>query len=335
MAGVSTAAILQVAGASAYDRSMTAGFDAMRGTDQRFSDALSGADGTWDPAVLMPVLDVYPDALSAPMPSLDAGSIPLVTAVTAGTAADRVVPDGQPAAPAQPLRSLGQASAGRLPASARGPASTQRAARPAPVARPRPAPQPRAPGPAAQTGSPAAIRPAAPSPANAQSALRNISDMIGAWSYQSKITQSDAYWNARQQISGQSVRPASPLRSVPSASSAQRSASSAQRSAPSTQRSAPSQQYSPPSAQRYSPSQPQASTSPDEVAPAAPTVSQYGQMREIRNQSQLRRAARSPREARKSRGQSGLAVLVFIVVVLFATGVGQRILDAINALFQR
>ena len=58
-------------------------------------------------------------------------------------------------------------------------------------------------------------------------------------------------------------------------------------------------------------------------------------MREIRNQSQLRRAARSPRQARKSRGQSVVSVLVFIVIVLFATGVGQRIIDAVTALIQR
>ncbi len=37
-------------------------------TEQRFADALCGPDGTGDPAVLMPVLQVYPDALSAPMP---------------------------------------------------------------------------------------------------------------------------------------------------------------------------------------------------------------------------------------------------------------------------
>lgn len=33
-----------------------------------FTDALGGPDGTADPAVLMPVLPVYSDALSAPMP---------------------------------------------------------------------------------------------------------------------------------------------------------------------------------------------------------------------------------------------------------------------------
>src|SRR4051794_40536460 len=54
---------------------MTAAFDdATRGTDQRFTDALSGSDGTADPSILMPVLDVYPDALSAPMP-VDLGPV--------------------------------------------------------------------------------------------------------------------------------------------------------------------------------------------------------------------------------------------------------------------
>jgi len=43
--------------------------DAPRGrTDQGFADALCGPDGTGDPSVMMPVLQVYPDALSAPMP---------------------------------------------------------------------------------------------------------------------------------------------------------------------------------------------------------------------------------------------------------------------------
>lgn len=37
-------------------------------TDQGFADALCGPDGTGDPSVMMPVLQVYSDALSAPMP---------------------------------------------------------------------------------------------------------------------------------------------------------------------------------------------------------------------------------------------------------------------------
>jgi len=298
---------------------MTAGFDAMRGTDQRFSDALSGADGTGDPAVMMPVLDVYPDALSAPMPSLEAGSIPIVTALAA-------IQGGPPPAapPARPAQ-----SGGRVPPAVRGQAAGGRTVRPAeptrptqplrPVQRTRPVQQPPT---ATQAGSPQAIRPVAPSPANAQSALRNLSDRIGTWSYQSKVAQSDAYWNARQQVAPQSTRPAA----------TQRSAAPAQRPA-NSQRAVATQQYRP--APTRTSAQSQASASPTEVAPAAPTVSQYGQMREIRNQSQLRRATRTPRQVRKSRGQSVLSVLVFIVIVLFATGVGQRIIDAVNSLIQR
>lgn len=48
---------------------MTAAFDATGGTDSGFTDALSGSDGTGDPPSMMPVLDVYPDALSAVMPN--------------------------------------------------------------------------------------------------------------------------------------------------------------------------------------------------------------------------------------------------------------------------
>jgi len=320
---------------------MTAGFDAMRGTDQRFSDALSGADGTGDPAVMMPVLDVYPDALSAPMPSLEAGSIPIVTALTA-RAADQAAGAPQTTWSAQPARSAGQ-TGGRMPPAARGlapggqaprgqapsgqaprgQATSGPAVRPAQPSRPaqptRPVQQPRT---ATQAGSPQTIRPAAPSPANAQSVFGNISEMIGTWSYRSKIAQSDAYWTARQQFAPQSARPPAP----------QRLAAPPQRPA-NSQRAVTTQQYRPPPSRTSA--QSQASASPAEVAPAAPTVSQYGQMREIRNQSQLRRAARSPREARKSRGQSVFAVLVFLVIVLFATGVGQRIIDAVNALIQR
>ncbi len=55
-------------------------------TDQRFTDALCGPDGTGDPSVLMPVLQVYPDALSAPMPDTMVALPPLdpAAAVAAG-----------------------------------------------------------------------------------------------------------------------------------------------------------------------------------------------------------------------------------------------------------
>lgn len=73
---------------------MTAAFDATRATDQRFNDALSGSDGTADPSIMMPVLDVYPDALSAPMP-VDLMPVDLVPLI--------VPPVGQPGIRAEPV----------------------------------------------------------------------------------------------------------------------------------------------------------------------------------------------------------------------------------------
>jgi hypothetical protein len=95
--------------------------------EQRFADALGGPDGTGDPAVLMPVLQVYPDALSAPMPDgmvalppLDPNEIlaaarqavPVPTPAQARMAAQRAASDrvaqpgrsGRAAAPPQRLR---------------------------------------------------------------------------------------------------------------------------------------------------------------------------------------------------------------------------------------
>src|SRR5664279_1382310 len=108
---------------------MTAGFDAMRGTDQRFSDALSGADGTGDPAVMMPVLDVYPDPLSAPMPSLEAGSIPVVIALAA-RATSQPGPGGPPPNAAAQAARTAQTDA-RIPPAARAQTTSGRATRPA------------------------------------------------------------------------------------------------------------------------------------------------------------------------------------------------------------
>lgn len=84
-------------GVPAYHLVMTAAFDGSRGTDQRFTDALSGSDGTSDPSVLMPVLDVYPDALSAAMPVDVIPVVALPTPPVAGVRADPVVgPAGRP-----------------------------------------------------------------------------------------------------------------------------------------------------------------------------------------------------------------------------------------------
>ncbi len=57
-------------------------------TDQRFADALCGPDGTSDPSVLMPVLQVYPDALAAPMPDVTV-SVPPIDVGAAIAAAGR------------------------------------------------------------------------------------------------------------------------------------------------------------------------------------------------------------------------------------------------------
>ena len=94
---------------------MTGAF-AASGPDQRFADALCGSDGTGDPAVLMPVLDVYPDALSAPMPDamvaippIDPSAMvaaaraglgaPALTPAQARVAAERAMPPRRPGSP--------------------------------------------------------------------------------------------------------------------------------------------------------------------------------------------------------------------------------------------
>jgi len=61
-------------------------------------------------------------------------------------------------------------------------------------------------------------------------------------------------------------------------------------------------------------------------APAPPP----GQVRSRRGQPGVR-----PQQAKKSSGNSVWGVLVFIIVVLFATGLGQRIVEALSQLFNR
>ena len=78
------------------------------------------------------------------------------------------------------------------------------------------------------------------------------------------------------------------------------------------------------------------SGSPQAVAPAAPMASQYsgrGQARnDAREQSQERRRTAVPSQKRSS---SIGAVVVFLVVILFATGLGQKIIDLITELLNR
>lgn len=77
------------------------------------------------------------------------------------------------------------------------------------------------------------------------------------------------------------------------------------------------------------------SASPDAVAPAAPMSSQYSARGEVRNaarnQSQERRRASS----NPKRASSAWAVIVFIVVIVFATGLGQKIIDLVTELLNR
>jgi len=78
------------------------------------------------------------------------------------------------------------------------------------------------------------------------------------------------------------------------------------------------------------------SSSPNAVAPAAPMASQYtgrGAARNTaRDQAQERR--RVTNTVRK-KGSSAWAVIVFLVVIAFATGIGQRIIDVITELLNR
>lgn len=75
------------------------------------------------------------------------------------------------------------------------------------------------------------------------------------------------------------------------------------------------------------------SGSPNAVAPAAPMASQYSPMRDARNAAQARRQQRPP--TTNKRKSSGWAVLVFFFVILFATGLGQKIIDLITELLNR
>ena len=127
---------------------MTAAFDATRGTDYRFTDALSGSDGTGDPSIMMPVLDVYPDALSAPMPN---DLIPVIV--------PPVLQPPRPGVRAEPV--TGPANQpGNRPPTQRGQAQRGQTQRPAQQAVPR---QPAA---ARQSARPAApVRPVPPRPA--------------------------------------------------------------------------------------------------------------------------------------------------------------------------
>ncbi len=260
----------------AYDAGMTAAFDAERGTGQ-FTDALSGSDGTGDPSVLMPVLDVYPDALSAPMP-ID--NVPVIIPPTPVPPA----PAGVRAAPV-----TGPASSSRAPAAARG----QRQTRPAAGRVVDQQGRPLRPAPARPVGPTSAYPPARQSaqraPATAQGRTMSASDLTAMF---------------------RTMRPGQ---------SAQLDRTSFQATYP----------------------QSSGSGTPVATAPAAPMASQYSQRGQLRNTarneaSERRRSSSTrPGNTGPKRTSSTWAVIVFLFVIAFSTGLGQRVIEFFNELLNR
>lgn len=283
-------------GDAAYHLPMTAPFDAAQGTGQGFTDALSGSDGTADPAVTMPVLDVYPDALSAQLPEdLYPVLMPPVVADTGrpGVRAEPVLGPAAVLTPAQQRQAqqrlaqqrAGQQRAGQQPYGQ--PGSVQRsssAARPSgqrPAAPQRPAPQRAVPQRSVpQRGAPTAP----PSPGGWQGVANSAADMAALFraSLPGNPTQVDR--------------------------------------------------------QSYQATHPQSTGSgaPMGVAPAAPMASQYSGRGQSRNDAHDRSQERRRRTSVPTRKSgSGWAVLVALGIILFASGIGQRIIDLITGLLNR
>lgn len=259
---------------------MTAPFDAAQGTGQRFTDALSGSDGTADPSVLMPVLDVYPDALSAPMPDDLLPALPPLMAGGAGARPDAAGVPVTPLTPAQQRlaqqRQVEQRQAQQRKAQER--QAQQVARRPAAQ---RPAPQRPVPQrPLPQRQAPPAMPPHTGWQGVAASAA-DVAAMFRA-SMQGAAGEVD-------RLSYQATHPQST-----------------------------------------------GSGAPAGVAPAAPMASQYsgrGQSRNDAHDRSQERRRRTSVPVKKS--GSSWAVFVFAAVILFATGIGQRIIEAITELFSR
>jgi len=74
----------------------------------------------------------------------------------------------------------------------------------------------------------------------------------------------------------------------------------------------------------------------DTVAPAAPMASQYTARGQVRNTSRDRaQERRRVSSSVRRRGSSVWAVIVFMFVILFATGLGQKAIDLITGLLNR
>lgn len=241
-------------------------------TGQRFSDALCGPDGTGDPAVLMPVLQVYPDALSAPMPDAMVAGPPVDPAAMLA-AARRAVPEPTPAQvrmAAQRAAAGGVAQPGRYGRNQAPPAQPRPSRRDAPSAWGRPEPRT-----AAAPYMQGPRRPGA-NPAPAGSAPRTHGDIAlhtGLSGPTLRTTLSELGNLAR---SGFPAPRAGMGAAVPTMPAAQ----------------AP--------------------------APHAPTPP----------------LPRHP-QRRRNKGSSIWAVLVFLVVIAFASGIAQQILHALSELFNR
>lgn len=249
---------------------MTAGFDAPGRTDRGFADALSGPDGTGDPAVLMPVLSVYPDALSAPMPDAMVALPPIDPAALtrAALAAGSIAAPAGPVQPSRTARPPGQRAAGQPGRSGR--TSTTPARAPAawgPV-------DPRAAAPHLSAWQPPTPRP----PSSASSGppagtASGLSAAVSSWAGRA-MTPSEVAGFLRNSITG------NPQIGSTSAMAANRH-------------------------------------QPAAHAPTPPLP------------------RRTPRTTRRNKGSGVWAVFIFLVVIAFASGLGQRIIQAITELLNR
>lgn len=230
--------------------------------EQQFADALGGPDGTGDPSVLMPVLQVYPDALSAPMPDAMVPLPPLDPAALAVAA-------GMPTPPLTPAQAR---------------VAAQRAAERAAAAR-REAQPVRSQVPSAQR------RPSPPTPRAAPSAWGNL----------------EPHSAVAPHLQGPR-QPGTNQVPTPPASSAWTGRTMSPTEVAGFLRSTLSgiTHGANPAISQFQP------------APHAPTPP-------------LPRST----QRRRNKGSSVWAVLVFLVVVAFASGIAQQIISAVSELFNR
>ncbi len=274
---------------------MTAAFDATSGTDQRFTDALSGSDGTGDPSIMMPILDVYPDALSASMPDDLVPVIvpPVLRPTQPGVPAEPVTgPAGNRPPPAQrgrAQRGQAQRPTAQQAAARQQAVGRQQAARPVAPARPVP------PRPAGQSyraiSSPTPVVPARPTGAGFTWQGRTMTAADLSAMFRGSMP------NQRAQVDRVSFQATHP--------------------------------------------QSAGSGAPAAVAPASPMASQYSGHGQARNDARERSQERRRTTPTPDRGAAGRrrssvgAVLVFFFVILFASGLGSKLIDLINELFNR